>query len=45
MQMASEFVPTVPVYTGFICVQCTQLFLGAQCIEAGFMDDLTEELQ
>lgn len=26
-------------------VQRTQLFLGAQCIEAGLMDDLTEELQ
>lgn len=28
-----------------MCVECTQLFLGAQCIEAGLMDDLTEELQ
>lgn len=38
-------VPAVPIYTGFTCVQRTQLFLGAQCIEAGLMDDLTEELQ
>lgn len=45
MVSVKRYLSQLSQYTRIMYVQCTQLFLGAQCVEAGLMDDLTEEFQ